>query len=303
MHGCRWTEIVAQHARVVLKPNLTCLDPAMAYAANTSTELVAAVVRVLQERTADITVGESDMINAPNVYPAELAFEVSGLDRLSSELGFKLVNWSKEPTRPVPSALLSGFEMPIGLLDADVVISLPVLKTHGQSYYTGALKNMWGCVPRFDRFLLHRRLHECIAEVNAILRPSLAIMDAIVGIEGRGPTYGNPRRLDLVLSSTDLVALDATAARLVGLDPGMAKHISLARRKGLGETEASAIIVDGPFAANQTTFTPARYDIVLRTMDFLSPYRWFTYGVLLNPLLFERLRSISRALRRREVIR
>jgi hypothetical protein len=140
-------------------------------------------------------------------------------------------------------------------------------------------------------------------EVNRILKPKLAIMDAIVGIEGRGPTYGNPRRLDLVMASRDLVALDASAMRLVCLDPVKARHVKLAYQQGLGEWREDHIALDGEFDRHRTAFVPARYDIVLRGMDFLSPQKWFTYGILLNPRLFASLRTVSRALRRANVVR
>jgi uncharacterized protein (DUF362 family) len=302
MDACDWTEIVQPGAHVILKPNLTCLDPTMAYAANTSMELLVAVVQVLQQRTRNILVGESDMINAPHTYSADLAFEVNGLYDLAKQYNFELINWSKAPTRPVASPLLAGFEMPASILDADVLISLPVLKTHAQTYYTGAMKNLWGCIPRYDRFLLHKRLHERIVEVNRILKPKLAIMDAIVGIEGRGPTYGIPRQLDLILGSRDLVALDTTAMRLVNLDPLRAYYVRLAYEAGLGQWNEQDIQIDGDFSGHKTIFKPAHYDVVLRMMDYLSPQKWFVRGVLLNPQLFTPLRAVSRSLRRLKVI-
>jgi uncharacterized protein (DUF362 family) len=256
------------------------------------------VIQIVQQRTQHIIVGESDMINPPQIYPAERAFEMNGLVDMAKTLGFELINFSRSPTRPVSSALFHGFEMPVCILDADVLISMPVLKTHRQAYFTGAMKNLWGCVPRYDRFLLHRQLHECLAEVTRILQPRLAIMDAIVGMDGHGPTYGNPRHLDLVLGSTDMVALDVTALRLVGLVPEKARYVKLAHELGLGEWEAERIEVDGDFAGNRTTFEPAPYGLVIRMMDYLAPYSWFTHGVLLNPMLFQPLSKVSRTLRK-----
>ena len=153
---------------------------------------------------------------------------------LARELKFELVNFSRRPTRRADSPRFEGFELPAEILDADVFISMPVLKTHVQGYFTGAIKNMWGCVPRVDRFFMHRHLHECLAELPRLLRPHFAIMDAIVAMEGMGPSYGDPRRLDLVLASRDVVALDATAMRLVGLDVAKARHIPLAAATGFG---------------------------------------------------------------------
>src|SRR5438105_8856215 len=98
--------------------------------------------------------------------------------------------------------------MPSVLLEADVFITLPVLKTHSLTYFTGALKNQWGCVPHYNRILLHKWLDPLLVSLQSLLRPELAIMDGIVGMEGRGPVNGKPRRLDLALASRDAVALD-----------------------------------------------------------------------------------------------
>ncbi len=298
MDACGWTDVVKPGARVVIKPNLVSLDPERVEAANTSMELLAAVIRILQTRTPNITVGESDMINPPRTCPAEDAFELNGLYDLARELKFELVNFSRRPTRRADSPRFDGFELPAEILDADVFISMPVLKTHVQGYFTGAIKNMWGCVPRVDRFFMHRHLHECLAELPRLLRPHFAIMDAIVAMEGMGPSYGDPRRLDLVLASRDVVALDATAMRLVGLDVARARHIPLAAATGFGTMDQSAIEVDGDFEAHRTVFKPAKYDLRALVLDRLSPYHWFTWGVLLNPPLFRPISKVTRTIRR-----
>jgi len=298
MEACRWSEIVKPDANVVVKPNLVSLIPERIKGANTNMELLEAVIRILQTRTRNILVGESDMLNAPHSCPAEQAFELNGLDQLSRSMGFELINFSRSATRPVNSELLQGFEMPVSILDADVLISMPVLKTHKQAYFTGAIKNLWGCVPRYDRLLLHRHLHECLAEVASILKPRLAIMDAIVAMDGHGPTFGNLRPLELVLASTDVVALDATAMRMVSLDVEKARYIEMAHKLGVGEVDESRIQVDGDLESNRTIFEPAPYGLVIRLIDYVSPYRWFTHGVMLNPSIFGTLSKTSRMLRR-----
>ena len=196
---------------------------------------------------------------------------MNGLYDLARELKFELVNFSRRPTRRADSPRFEGFELPAEILDADVFISMPVLKTHVQGYFTGAIKNMWGCVPRVDRFFMHRHLHECLAELPRLLRPHFAIMDAIVAMEGMGPSYGDPRRLDLVLASRDVVALDATAMRLVGLDVAKARHIPLAAATGFGTMDESAIQIDGDFEAHRTVFKAAKYDLRALVLDRLSP--------------------------------
>src|SRR5437764_763398 len=91
---------------------------------------------------------------------------------------------------------------------ADPFVTLPVLKTHATTVFTGALKNQWGCIPRYDRILLHKHLHELIVEVNRLRPVTLALMDGLVGMQGRGPINGYPIDLNALLASRCPVALD-----------------------------------------------------------------------------------------------
>src|SRR5438128_241025 len=123
-----------------------------------------------------------------------------------------------------------------------------VLKTHATTVFTGALKNQWGCIPRYDRILLHKYLHALIGDVNKLRPPTLALMDGLVGMQGRGPINGYPINLNVLLASRDPVALDATGMRLIGLDPWTSEHIVHGQKIGLGTLRQEEIVVDGPFA-------------------------------------------------------
>ena len=138
----------------------------------------------------------------------------------------------------VPDARMTGFGMSKTWLEADVFITLPVLKTHATTVFTGALKNQWGCIPRYDRILLHKHLHELIVEVNRLRPVTLALMDGLVGMQGRGPINGYPIDLNVLLASRDPVALDATGMRLIGLDPLTSQHVVHAEKIGLGHLAA-----------------------------------------------------------------
>jgi uncharacterized protein (DUF362 family) len=187
-------------------------------------------------------------------------------------------------------------------LEADVFISLPVLKTHALTYFTGTLKNQWGCVPQRDRILLHRYIDELLPALHRILRPALTLMDGIVGMEGRGPVNGKPRRLDLILGSTDGLALDATAMRLVGLNPEESRHIVVAAEQGLGCIRAQDIKVDGDWERHATQFEPAILDKALSAMNYMSRYKWFVQYALEKDLVFYPFRSLVQLLRRIGVV-
>lgn len=298
LEGCRWQQLIRSDARVVIKPNLNTSVPAKVASANTDPRIVEAVVRALQERTGQILIGEAD---GPR-HTADEAFAASGLVELSQRLGIPLLNFSRSPSRPVPHAYLKGFELPVAVLDADILISLPVVKTHALTVFTGSLKNQWGCVPRRDRILLHRYLDLLLADLQGILRPALAIMDGIVGVEGRGPTNGKPRRLDVVLGSTDLVALDATTMRLIGLEPRTCAHLLLAHESGHGRLDPSEIAIDGDFERHRTQFEPAALDWAVRSMNYLTRYQFFTYRILFNDAIFYPTKRVVQLLRQARVL-
>ncbi len=121
------------------------------------------------------------------------------------------------------------------LLDADLVINLPKAKTHGQMVMTAAVKNSFGAVVGMEKAQWHFRAGKSPADfarlllhVHALIAPRLSILDAVIGMEGNGPSAGDPRPLGLLMASADAHALDAVLARIWGLDPHQV--FTLARR-------------------------------------------------------------------------
>jgi uncharacterized protein (DUF362 family) len=293
LEACRWREVIADGNSVVIKPNL-CTDRAeQIHTANTSLDVLRAVCQVLLERTSRLTIVESDGAR----YPAEAAFENNGVYRLADELGIRVLNLSKDELIEMPDRRLKGFGMARTWLEADAFVTLPVLKTHATTVFTGALKNQWGCIPRYDRILLHKHLHELIAQVNHIRPVTLAIMDGLVGMQGRGPINGYPINLNVLLASRDPVALDATAMRLIGLEPATSRHLVESNRLGLGSLTADGILVDGPFASLRTTVEPAVEDWAIKVMNKIAKSEFLTKHFLLNDGLFYPVRRVVNALR------
>jgi uncharacterized protein (DUF362 family) len=277
----------------VIKPNLCTERPEMIHCANTSLSVLRAVCQVLRERTADVTIVESDGAR----YPAEAAFENSGVYKMAAELGCKVINLSKDTLVDVPDARMAGFGMSKTWLEADCFITLPVLKTHATTVFTGSLKNQWGCIPRYDRILLHKHLHELIVEVNRLRPVTLALMDGLVGMQGRGPINGYPIDLNVLLASRDPVALDATGMRLIGLDPVTSKHVVHAEKIGLGTLQGDRILVDGPFAELTTRVEPAIEDWAIKLMNRVSRSQFLTRNLLLNDGVFYPIRRCVNGVR------
>jgi uncharacterized protein (DUF362 family) len=188
------------------------------------------------------------------------------------------------------------------MLRCDAFITLPVLKTHALTYFTGAIKNQWGCIPQYDRILLHRYLDPMLAELHAIFKPAMAIMDGIIAMEGRGPANGKPRRLDLLLASRDSVALDATAMRLARLEPSRCRHLLLTAWKELGIFDPAGIEVDGDWTRHATQFEPAILDKAIAAMDYMTRYRWFVRHMLEKDFIFYPIRAVVQVLRKLGVV-
>ncbi|MDD3621275.1 MAG: DUF362 domain-containing protein [Methanofollis sp.] len=138
-------------------------------------------------------------------------------------------------------------------LEADVIIGLPKLKTHALTSYTGAVKLMYGCVPGVSKAAYH--LHagqnpetfaDLLLDLHTLLRPTLSVMDAVIGMEGKGPQHGDPREIGLVLASESRTALDYVAATLVALDPATIPTLARAAARGEGPACLEEVEVGGP---------------------------------------------------------
>ena len=109
------------------------------------------------------------------------------------------------------------------MLDVDKIINVPKLKTHGMTVYSGAVKNMFGIIPGSYKGEYHLRFEDVddfadlLVDLCLFAKPVLTVMDAVVGMEGYGPTNGRPRTVGLIISSPDPYALDVVAAEVIGL--------------------------------------------------------------------------------------
>ncbi|MHB9003605.1 MAG: DUF362 domain-containing protein [Coriobacteriia bacterium] len=240
MDAADWSAHIPVGSRVALKPNL-CWDLPLP-GAQTSPWFLDAVIEVLKPHVADIIVVEAGQVTVD----ADVALRRCGLDRVLAAHAIPFVNMSHggfHATRVEGAAVLHHVELP-DVLDGRVLITLPVLKTHATTTITGALKNQWGCL-RELRHNHHLVVDSAIADLNAALRPAFAIMDGTVGLEGNGPKTGRPRVADLVFASADMVALDATAARIMGFSAREIAHIAHAANRGLGALDRSRIVFTG----------------------------------------------------------
>lgn len=233
-----WKEIIKRDSRVFVKPNFTW--PKYRPGVVTSPRLLRELLPILKNRADNVILGES---NLPS-FNAEEAFSNLGIYKICNESGVEVVNlfkteWSFFKTRVQNREI--KVELPKFLVnEIDVFISVPVMKTHVISRVSLSLKNQWGCIPNQERGLLyHTQLDRMIVAINKILQPKLTIVDALYGLNGRGPIFGDPVKLDLVIVSNDLVAADMTCCKVMQMSK--IRHITLANMEGLGEADLQRV--------------------------------------------------------------
>lgn len=231
--------------RVVLKPNL--VEYHRDKVINTHPHLIAATIELCQrEGAAEVIVAEGPG-HWRNV---EYLVQASGLGDVLRHYRVRFVDLNHdEPARRVNLGRLTGLEhlyLAATIATADVVISLPKLKTHHWAVATLALKNLFGTLPGtcygWPKNELHwRGIDNSIVDIAATRLPDLAIVDGIVGMEGDGPLNGTPRHTGVIVMGHDLLAVDATCCRLMQLDPMRVGYLVLGQRQKLGQIAESAI--------------------------------------------------------------
>jgi len=181
-------------------------------------------------------------------------FSVSGLRQVCERLGVELLNFQQTGFGKVSipqGKLLKETHLAKALMEADVVVNLPKFKTHSLTIFTGSVKNIYGFLPHGLRVSYHARFreemqfHTLLADLFSVVRPSLNIMDAVVGMEGDGPANGDTRTIGLILASADAVALDRVALAVAGIDPEQVLYLGDAGERGLGVFQIDSIQILG----------------------------------------------------------
>lgn len=260
-----WTAIIPEGARVALKVNLGW--DLFLPGSITSPLFAEALVLEMRSHVGEIFVVESDQV----LEDVEKAFHDSGMAAVCDRTGARWINMSRSETSRVQcpgNAILDPIDVPEILLDS-YLVTVPVMKTHAKTMITGALKNQWGCLSKM-RHEYHLVLDDALADLNSVMRPALAVMDATVGLEGNGPKSGRPRVADMVLCSADPVALDTIQAILMEIDPLEVRHLGCCADRGVGVCDPEKIEVRGlDPRANSIPFARPRHNAVSRIENLL----------------------------------
>lgn len=231
---------------VVIKPNVCVNHLTYEYAATTNPFLVGAVVKMALEAGAK----RVQVMDNPfgETRTAEQAYRTSGIAEQVDQAGGETVvmNEMTFTQHQIPEAwyLKNILLVSDEVLDADVVINMPIAKTHELAKLTLAMKNMMGAIRYREQ--LHSNLGPNIADLNRLVRSDLVVVDAIRMLMDNGPTGGNledVKKADTVIVTGDVVAADSVAAGLFGLEPTSLSCVSAARKMDTGESYLENMLI------------------------------------------------------------
>lgn len=231
---------VKRGAKVSIKPNASW-DAPVDMAGNTNPVLLARIVRhCLDAGASRVTVFDH------TIEHSERCYEISGLGEAARDAGAVIAPAQTEryyQKYTVGGEILKEALVHEAMLDCDVLISVPILKHHGGAGLTGSMKNFMGAV--WDRRYYHRYgLQQCIADFMLIRKPDLTVIDAYRTLMTNGPRSRSPQDVRLTkmqILSTDVVAADASGARILGREPADYEHIRIAGDMGLGQIDPSQL--------------------------------------------------------------
>jgi len=264
--------------RVLVKPNMLGPYPPEK-GITTHPSLIRSLVKALRKRGAICWVGDNPGMSG---YAAnERCARVSGILG-AADGGY--VNFAKETVQvSVESRFLDKLVVSRAVLDADLLINVPKFKTHVQTRLTGAVKNMFGILAGAEKARVHhavprpRQFSEALVDIYRVRVPDLTFMDAVVGMEGNGPSGKDLRPVGKVLASRNGVCLDGLMASMMGIPARGVDHLGIACQRGMGEIDPAGMDVQGSWEPLEKFKAPVSF----------ASRGWF--GTALNKLLYRPL--------------
>lgn len=268
---------------LLLKPNLLLGDPPER-GSTTHPAVFEAAARVFTSGDVKLYYGDSPGFGSP-----QGAVKSSGLESIARRFGIELADFGEMLDTPNPDGiLLKQYQIARGLSEVDGVINLPKFKSHALTRLTGAVKNLFGCLPGVQKTAFHARLSderqfsEMLVDLAELINPRLHIMDGILGMEGNGPRNGKLRKVGVILLSTNPHALDYCVARIMSLDPYLVPTLKAAQQHDLFDPAMIEILGDpleafviGDFDVNRskvsTTVTQRFYMPILNQLVTPKP--------------------------------
>ena len=246
-------DFVMPGMKIIIKPNLVSFKKPDA-AATTHPALLEALVEMLLSRGADVTIGDSP--GGPHSLPLlNRVYTATGMDRLE-KLGAKLNRNMNEKTVDFPEGkVLKNFTYTEYLDEADAIIDFCKLKSHGMLGMSAAVKNLFGTIPGLKKPEVHYKFQndaefaDMLVDLNEYFKPRLAICDAVVGMEGNGPTAGTPRQIGAIIASKSTYYADVVGAELIGMNIDGLPTLQAAYERGFAPASSKNLRVYGDIRA------------------------------------------------------
>ncbi|MDH5448081.1 MAG: DUF362 domain-containing protein [Candidatus Bathyarchaeota archaeon] len=237
-------EIAEDYSRALIKVNFISTKT---YETGVTTDpiVVEGLIHKALEVFDQVFVVESDA----SMTNANKACEITGVKEVCDKNEVVFLNLRREKDRVkllIPNAeTLKEIKVPRIVVDS-AVINAAKLKTHSVTGVSLGMKNIFGLLPEKMKFKYHlKNMNKVVVDINAVLQPEFTIIDGFYALEGPGPTSGTPVKMNLLIAGKDVVAVDATACRVIGINPTEIYHIKRAYEKGFGEMDEAKISVVG----------------------------------------------------------
>jgi uncharacterized protein (DUF362 family)/Pyruvate/2-oxoacid:ferredoxin oxidoreductase delta subunit len=245
-------ELMNNDQTILLKPNLLGAWPPER-AATTHPEVVRAVIKWIKQYSPK-KIYLCDSSGTAKTEVTEKAMKVSGLQLVCEEEDVECIPFEKTERKiyQVPNPLeLEEITSSKLLEEADLIINLPKIKTHGQCLLTCSIKNMFGTLLLGNKAKTHarsariERFSAALADIYSVSRPNLTVVDGYLCQEGQGPSAGDVVKMNVILAGYDPVAVDTVACEITGITPKDVIHLKMAEKKGLGTLDLENINIVG----------------------------------------------------------
>jgi uncharacterized protein (DUF362 family)/NAD-dependent dihydropyrimidine dehydrogenase PreA subunit len=246
--------------RVLIKPNMLGPYPPEK-GITTHPSLIRALVKSLKRRQALCWVGDNPGLQG---YAANArCARICGIEEAADGC---FVNLARDTVQvDLPSRFLKKLVISKPILEADIIIDVPKFKTHVQTRITGAIKNMFGILPGAEKARVHcavprpQDFSEMLVDIYQIRPPDLILMDAVVGMEGNGPSGKDLRAIGKILGSPNGVAIDGLMAAMMGIPPEEVDHLKVAHQRNLGPLDPAEMEIQGDWVPLKKFKMPLTY--------------------------------------------
>lgn len=259
--------------RVLIKPNLLAPKPPDS-SVTTHPAVIEAVINLIIKCGGIPLVGDN-----PGVCSVQKAAQSCGLMEIIKATGAELVEFNEYVEICSPKGyLFNSFRVAKKVLDVDLIINLPKIKTHGHMLLTLGIKNLFGCIQLQDRIKWHLRsginkhfFATMLVELYTLINPGLTIVDGIIGMEGNGPGSGTPREIGIILAGRDCIAIDVVISKILGINEGDLYTTMVAKERRIGQVNLAEIEILGE---NITDVCIKNFQM---PSDLTEEYEWGIY--------------------------